>query len=409
MDANIGIICFKSKVLANGEHPLMLRISQGKLRYFKSLGISIKASCWNFDKEEPKRNYPNREQLLSIMNQTRQEYVNMMFELKALGKDFTPQSLAEYVERSCNKQNVGDYIQYIIQYMTAEKRLGNAKAYISCYNSVLRFAGNLDISFTDIDVNWLKRYELYLRKRGNSDNTIGIRMRELRAVYNKAIEDNVVNEKYYPFVKFKISHYRKGKCKRAIPKAEIHKIMNVDLMEITTYYSPLLHLTKDLFSFSYLGCGMNMIDIAYLKYSDIINNRICFVGHKTKQPITFQLLPQAVQIVDKYRKPDSQLNDYVFPILDRNFHITEQQQYDRIRKVIKGMNKALKKIGAHLDISIPLTTYVARHSFATVLKRSGVNIALISESLGHTSLSTTQYYLDSFENEQIDEAMKNLL
>ena len=135
MDANIGIICFKSKVLANGEHPLMLRISQGKLRYFKSLGISIKASCWNFDKEEPKRNYPNREQLLSIMNQTRQEYVNMMFELKALGKDFTPQSLAEYVERSCNKQNVGDYIQYIIQYMTAEKRLGNAKAYISCYNS----------------------------------------------------------------------------------------------------------------------------------------------------------------------------------------------------------------------------------------------------------------------------------
>jgi len=66
MDANIGIICFKSKVLANGEHPLMLRISQGKLRYFKSLGISIKASCWNFDKEEPKRNYPNREQLLNI-------------------------------------------------------------------------------------------------------------------------------------------------------------------------------------------------------------------------------------------------------------------------------------------------------------------------------------------------------
>ena len=115
MDANIGIICFKSKVLANGEHPLMLRISQGKLRYFKSLGISIKASCWNFDKEEPKRNYPNREQLLNIMNQTRQEYVNMMFELKTLGKDFTPQSLAEYVERSCNKQNVGDYIQYIIQ------------------------------------------------------------------------------------------------------------------------------------------------------------------------------------------------------------------------------------------------------------------------------------------------------
>ena len=120
MDANISIVCFKSKVLANGEHPLMLRISQGKLRYFKSLGISIKSSLWNFDKEEPKRNYPNREQLLNILNLTRQKYVNMMFELKMLGKDFTPQSLAESVERSANKQNVGTYIQHIVQYMTAE-------------------------------------------------------------------------------------------------------------------------------------------------------------------------------------------------------------------------------------------------------------------------------------------------
>lgn len=409
MDANISIICFKSKVLANGEHPLMLRISQGKLRYFKSLGISIKSSSWNFDKEEPKRSYPNREQLLNIMNLTRQKYVNMMFELKMLGKDFTPQSLAESVEKSTNKQNVGTYIQHIIQYMTAEKRLGNAKAYTGCYNSLLKFTGNLDIPFTDIDVSWLKKYELYLRERGNSDNTVGIRMREMRAVYNKAIEDNVVNEKYYPFTKFKISHYRKGKCKRAITKSEINKIINIDLSGITTYHSPLLYLSKDLFTFSYLCCGMNMIDIAYLKYSDIINGRICFVRHKTKQPITFQLLPQAMQIIDKYRKDEVQQDDYIFPILDRNFHHTEQQQYDRIRKVIKGMNKSLKRIGTHLNISIPLTTYTARHSFATVLKRSGVNIALISEAMGHTSLSTTQFYLDSFENEQVDEAMKNLL
>ena len=409
MDANISIICFKSKVLANGEHPLMLRISQGKLRYFKSLGISIKSSSWNFDKEEPKRSYPNREQLLNIMNLTRQKYVNMMFELKMLGKDFTPQSLAESVEKSTNKQNVGTYIQHIIQYMTAEKRLGNAKAYTGCYNSLLKFTGNLDIPFTDIDVSWLKKYELYLRERGNSDNTVGIRMREMRAVYNKAIEDNVVNEKYYPFTKFKISHYRKGKCKRAITKSEINKIINIDLSGITTYHSPLLYLSKDLFTFSYLCCGMNMIDIAYLKYSDIINGRICFVRHKTNQPITFQLLPQAMQIIDKYRKDEVQQDDYIFPILDRNFHHTEQQQYDRIRKVIKGMNKSLKRIGTHLNISIPLTTYVARHSFATVLKRSGVNIALISEAMGHTSLSTTQFYLDSFENEQVDEAMKNLL
>ena len=114
-------------------------------------------------------------------------------------------------------------------------------------------------------------------------------------------------------------------------------------------------------------------------------------------------------IYEKYKNEGYSLSDYIFPILDKKFHITEIQQYDRIRKVTKGVNRNLKKIGSFLGLNIPLTTYVARHSFATVLKRSGVNVAIISEALGHTSLSTTQFYLDSFDNEQIDDAMKNLL
>jgi site-specific recombinase XerD len=102
-------------------------------------------------------------------------------------------------------------------------------------------------------------------------------------------------------------------------------------------------------------------------------------------------------------------SQYLFPILNEKIHVSELQQHYRIRKSIKKVNKCLHKIGEALDINITLTSYVARHSFATVLKRSGVNIALISEALGHSDLATTQIYLDSFENEQIDAAMSNLL
>ena len=113
-------------------------------------------------------------------------------------------------------------------------------------------------------------------------------------------------------------------------------------------------------------------------------------------------------IIAKYQQQGQTDEDYIFPILDRRVHRTEQQRYDRTHKVLTNTNRWLRKIGQRVGIE-HLTTYVARHTFATVLKRSGVNIAIISESLGHFDLSTTQIYLDSFENSQIDAAMQNLL
>ena len=114
-------------------------------------------------------------------------------------------------------------------------------------------------------------------------------------------------------------------------------------------------------------------------------------------------------IIEKYSCSEHYSEDYIFPILDKRVHITPQQIFNRTHKVLRKVNRELKVLGEMIDLLIPLTTYVARHTYATVLKRSGVNIAIISESLGHSDLSTTQIYLDSFENSQIDEAMKNLL
>ena len=116
-----------------------------------------------------------------------------------------------------------------------------------------------------------------------------------------------------------------------------------------------------------------------------------------------------MDILRKYMKVEHDSDDYIFPVLKRTIHVTAEQQYARVKRVTKLVNRYLKMIGEYLEFPIPLTTYVARHSFATVLKRSGVSTSIISESLGHSSEKVTQIYLDSFDNEQIDEAMKNLL
>ena len=168
-----------------------------------------------------------------------------------------------------------------------------------------------------------------------------------------------------------------------------------------------LQLAKDIFLFSYFGAGINFSDISLLRYSDIVDGRVHYIRKKTGKPISFPLLEDARAIIEKYSKERHSSADYIFPIRDRKVHKTEIQKRNRIHKVIGHVNKQLKVLGEMAGIE-HLTTYVARHSYATVLKRAGVSVELISETLGHSDLSTTQIYLDSFENSQIDKAMENL-
>ena len=173
--------------------------------------------------------------------------------------------------------------------------------------------------------------------------------------------------------------------------------------------SPYTELARDIFLFSYFSAGINYKDIATLCYSDLVDGRIYYRRHKTGKEMNCRLMPQAQEIIEKYSRDEAKEDDYIFPILDRTLHHFEQQIFNRLHKVLIHINRELKAWSKQIGLRTPLTTYVARHTYATVLKRSGVNIAIISESLGHSDLSTTQIYLDSFENSQIDEAMKHLL
>ena len=195
--------------------------------------------------------------------------------------------------------------------------------------------------------------------------------------------------------------------KRAIDKEDIQRLIDLEITEgHTTEYR---QLAKDLFLFSYFTAGMNFGDMARLRYRDLIKGRIYYSRHKTQKLLSFQLVPNALQIIQKYSRDNHAQEDYIFPILDRHEHRTEQQIHNRVHKVLVHINRELKAWSKLLGLTTTLTTYVARHTYATVLKRSGVSVELISESLGHSDLSTTQIYLDSFENSQIDEAMQHLL
>ena len=409
LNTSVEAICYKVRALRDGTFPLMLRLTQNRKRKYLSLGMSVEERFWDFKKNTPKRNCPDRDAILSVIERKSKQYREQITQFKVEGKDYTLETLVQRVENPVRQMNFGEYLDYLIQQLKEENRLGYAESFKGLKSSLILYCDSLDFQFTHIDQQWLKGYEMFLIRSGKKENTIGIRFRSLRVIYNKAVSEKLVKREYYPFDDFKVSKFHEQTMKRAISKEDIKRIIELDLRTVTTYHSPYLSLGRDLFLFSYLSCGINLTDMARIRYCDIFEGRLSYHRQKTGKLISFQLQPMALDIIAKYRKPEARQDDYVFPILDRKVHKTAIQIRDKVRKANKAANKALHRIGEKLGIPIDLTTYVARHSYATVLKRSGVSTAIISESLGHSSEKVTQIYLDSFENSQIDEAMKNLL
>lgn len=407
MRTSINVILYTYKVLSNGKSPLVIRLTQNKKRKYVRLNITLSPEYWDSKRDKLKSSCPNKEYVENIITEKLSKYQKQVLEFQSIGKDYSLNQLIEAVEGKPQKNiTVCDYLNSVIENLTKENRIGNATHYQALYNSLERFTKINQLQFVDIDVPFLNKYETHLRSIGNKNNSISIKMRTLKAVYNKAVKDNIVKKDYYPFNEYNVSKLKDSTPKRSILKEDIQKIISLDVQTISKRPQSLLQFSKDLFLFSYLGCGINMVDMAHLKRSNIVSNRIVYKRHKTGKQISFLLQPYALEIIQRYENSN---NDYIFPILDDSIHATAEQQFRRIKKVTYVANKNLKKIGESINLSIPLTTYVARHSFATILKRSGINVAIISEALGHSDLKTTQIYLDSFENSQIDEAMKNLL
>ena len=399
MSTTISVVCYKSKVLKNNESPLMLRICKDGRRKYESIGISILPSLWDFKQNKPTRKCPNKEYIERLIAEKVKVYTDKVIEFKSQEKEFTATSLMEKVNKPVKRKTVQEVFNQYIQELESANRLRYADMYKCTMHSLIKFNKHLDIPFSDMDTIWLKRYEVWLQSQGLAINTLGTRFRHLRVIYNFAIEEKIVKSEYYPFNSFKVSKLSQTTAKRSIQKGEILSVLNYQGQ------TPLECLAIDLFTFSYLAAGINFGDIARLTKDNILENRLIYIRKKTQKQIKVLLQEQAIKLIQKYSMPD---NPYLFPILS-SFHKTEQQKVNRIHKIIAKVNKSLKEIGERLNIPIDLTTYVARHSFATVLKRSGVNTSLICEALGHSSERVTQIYLDNFGNDQMEDAMKNLL
>lgn len=394
------IVLFNGKILKDGTSPILLQITHNRRTFRMSIDYRVEKKFWDSNRSQFKRTLKNYQKKNAILRNLLSKSEDVFDEIRKQDKAFSPELFKELFLGNKKQIDVATFIKEIIDNLKDRGKINTANAYQILLNRLLAFYGKrTTLLFSDVDLRLLNKLETFLMKNGCSGGGVSHYMRTLRAAYNKAIDEGFAEEKYYPF---STSRKRKGYVISKLKSTASPRALSLSDMEKYKSFSVDDHLMlKDsylLFLFSYYSRGMNFVDMAYLKKSDIVNDRLRYFRQKTGGKFNIPISENLRKILDEFSDVDT---EYVFPILSE-LHKLPAQKKNRIKKCLKKMNGDLKEIGVLLKLEIKLTSYVARHTYATTLKRKKANIGFISQAMGHADIQTTQAYLENFENDEID-------
>ena len=314
--------------------------------------------------------------------------------LDSNGLTYTADDVIDEFNRYANEYSLFNFMESIIVKLKHNGKVRTSETYKSALSSFKKFRQDEDIMLDCLTSEIMEAYEAWHKSRGVAPNTISFYARILRAVYNRAVEDDII-ENRNPF-----KHVYTGvdkTVKRALPLPVIKKIKALDLSLNSS-----LDYARDMFLMSFYLRGMSFIDMAFLKKSDLKNGYVTYRRRKTGQQLIIEWTKEMQMILDKY--PEN-ATDYLLPII-KNPGTNERCTY---RNMGYNINHNLKKIAKMVGVQIPLTLYVARHSWASAAKAKGIPLSVISEGMGHDSEATTQIYLASLDTSVVDRANSLIL
>lgn len=402
--ATAKVILYKSKTLKDGKHPVMLRITfKGKRKYYTTT-YNMDVPTWEHlstAKRLNKNQQIQSDRFLAVYLKAQKVIEN----IEEKGNGFTFKNFENGFFEKTFYQNVFDFIDKIVDELKEEKRIGTAIVYKDTKSALTRFYKKKDLSFEEVDEAFLNAFIKHY-KDSLSINTISIFLRTFRAVYNKAIKQDLVSADLYPFKHIQIRS-------QAVPKKALKKDEMLKIINHPTEVGSNRKLSQQLFAFSYFCQGMNFKDIAKLKWKNIEDGRITYIRSKTgntrknSKSISIKITPVTEEILNQFRNENLKKDDYIFPIFEPGMTVPEMEE--RKKNMNKLVNKYLNKISSEAEVNKKMIFYIARHTYATVLKRSGLSTEIIQEALSHESKNTTEAYLDSFESIDIDNANEFLL
>jgi len=436
--AKVSVVLYSSKKYSDGTSPIMLRLTKNQqLKYFKIGDERFNTTIEYWDKEhgvvyskddkrkkeEKQKKHPDHELINTYISEKLNfaKKILQKFEEKSVGWTF---NMFEEEYRNKPKINkVKPFIETRISELQNQGKYGSSTGLKETLVILEKFCPTLQkLYFQDIDYKFVEDFYYYLKnERGNKDTTIGIMLRGLRAILNEAINRGVGSKEAYPFSKiygasktFKISKLERCSTKRFVPKEYMVKLVSSEILE------PHLNWTRQMFLFSFFASGINFKDMAYLKEDNLVSRMLSdgkeysfieFKRKKTNEAISIPVTENLKQILEWSKANTTNKNEYLLPIIS-NPKLTGEKLNEHITHRRKRFNKYLRKIAAKLEFPeglLHISSYFARHSYATTLLRNGAQIEKISEALGHTNIKTTQTYLESFGIDEIAKLNENLL
>lgn len=372
---------------SKGLYPIKIRVNQNRVRDYYSIGISISTEEWG------KLPAAKSTQAKEIKEAVENSFSLVRSNVEALAErgDFSFDALRCRLGQASG-DSLNNAFRAKIELLKIEGRIGTMELYAQTLMLIEKFAG-VDISFNSVSVTWLNRCEKHWSQNKNL-TTIGMHMRNIRAIMNQARKAGFLKEAHYPFGKDRYEIKTGESRKKALLGSQIKQILEyTDHLEATEKY-------RDLWFFIYMCNGINVADLVCLQYKNIEGEFLYFVRQKTKNTtssrkrIKVAVTPEMQTIIDKWGNPKKQDN-YIFPYLNGNE--SPQEYKNKTKDLTKLINKRMNRIGQELGFGA-ITTYVARHSYATRLKHCGAEMSFISEAMGHSDLKTTEAYLASFND-----------
>lgn len=385
------------------EGTLFYQVIHGRVARQISSGYRLLPTEWDERSENvilPLLDADRKNYLLKLKKNVTGDILRLKYIIRKLecSKDtYTSDKIVElYHDRIASE--AGGFISFTENLVTELKRIGRvrtAETYTTVLNSFMRFWGKRDdIPLDEVDSSLIMEYETWLRAKDICPNSSSFYMRNLRAIYNRAIEKGLAQPRN-PF-----KHVYTGvdkTVKRAVPLKVIRQIRELDLT-----LSPSASYARDLFMFSFYTRGMSFIDMAFLKKKDLQNGILSYRRHKTGQQLFIKWEKPMQEIIDKY---DTENTPYLLPII-MDTGRDERRQYKNAAHLV---NEKLKQLGMQLLLAVPLTMYVSRHSWASAAKSKNVPLSVISEGMGHDSEKTTRIYLASLDTSIVDKANSLIL
>ena len=390
----IKIFLDKRRITKDETYPLNFRIYHLGKSWTRSTKIYLKDSQWDEKKKVIRNNHPEAKLL---NRKLLKDFADLQSDLLLADDEkviqyLNPTPVIKEVIKP--RQTVFDFTYGLIEELRLDNKIGNAWAYESALNALRKYHTNTNLYFENIDFQFLDKYNKHLVRSGVKHNTGFFYLRTLRAFYNKAIKHKIVDRALYPF--HDITLKAEKTKKRAIDRILIKEIKDLDLPEGSTIWH-----VRNWFMLSFYLMGISFVDLALLSSDNIKNGRITYKRQKTGKQYDIKLIPQAIAIIDLYKK---QPYGFILPIVNRKTK-NDEERLRLIKDRTRLANKYLKRMADTMETDETITTYTSRHSWATICKKLGFSIEIIAESLGHEyGNKTTAVYLDSFDQDVIDNA-----